>query len=88
MPSRRRRQHDVLAQAAAPDVAATRAAAVLAAAAGVAAARRGVGSQEVIRPRRWWSRIVWVVGTGYVSHRPKAAVPRITYGKNQQKITN
>ena len=58
MPSRRCRQHDVLALTAAPGVAAARAAAVPAAAAGVAAARGGGGPQEAIQPSRWWSRIV------------------------------
>ena len=58
MPSRRRRQHDVLALAAAPGVKAVRAAAVPAAAAGVAPVRVGGGPQEAIRPSRWWSRIV------------------------------
>ena len=57
MPSRRRRQHDVLALAAAPGVKAVRAAAVPAAA-GVAPVRVGGGPQEAIRPSRWWSRIV------------------------------
>ena len=59
---------------------AARAAAAVAAS-GVAAARGGGGPQEAIRSSRWWSRIVRVVGTGYVSHGPKAAVPRNPDGK-------
>ena len=51
--SGRRRQHDVLALAAAPGVAAARAAAVFAVAAGVVAARGGGGPQEAIRSSRW-----------------------------------
>ena len=75
--------------AASPSVAAARAAAVAAAAVGIAAARGGGGPQEAIRPSRWWSRIVRVVGTGYVSHGPKAAVPRISDGKiHDEKTTN
>ena len=44
--------------AAAPGVAAARTAAVAAAAAAGVAAAQGVGTQEAIRPSRWWSRIV------------------------------
>ena len=76
--------------AAAPGVAAARAvaaAAAAAAAAGVAAARGG-DPQEAIRPSSWWSRIMCVVGTGYVSRGPKAAVPRNPDGKNNEKTTN
>ena len=56
--------------------------------AGVAAAGGG-GLQKAIRPSRWWSRIVLVVGTGYyVSHGSKAAVPRNPDGKKQRKTSN
>ena len=48
-------------------VAAARAAVVAAASAAGVAAAGGGGPQEAIPPSRWWSRIVRVVGTGYVS---------------------
>ena len=74
--------------AAAPGDAAARAPAVVAAAAGVAVARGGGGLQEAIRPSRWWGRIVRVVGTGYLSHGPKAAVPRNPEWKKHLKTNN
>ena len=86
LPSRGRRQHDVLALAAAPGVAAARAAAVPAAAAGVAAARGGVGPQEAIRPSRRWSRIVRVVGTGYFLMGRKQLSHGIQTGKYNKKL--
>ena len=75
-------------QVAAPGVAAARAAAVAAAAAGVSPARGGGGAQEAIRPSRWWSRIVLVVGTGYVCLMGRKQLSLgVQTGKTNEKTT-
>ena len=71
--------------AAAPGAAAARAVA-----AGVAAAREG-GPQEAIRPSRWWSRIVSVVGTGDLLFMCLMGRKQLSHGiqtgKNNEKPT-
>ena len=60
-----------------------------AAAASVAAARGGGGPQEAIRPSRWWSRSVGVLGTGYlcVSWAESSCPTESRREKNNEKPT-